>query len=126
MDLFRMFKTNKPERETVKQADFGMNQYQAMASEYAEYPKEVAGIYPVLGLASEAGEVAGKIKKVLRGDGTKIDREALISELGDVYWYLAMTAKEYGVPMHMVAINNLQKLQKRKEDGTIKGDGDVR
>ena len=86
-------------------------------------------IYPTLGLVNEAGEVAGKIKKIFRdkqGEITEVDREALKQELGDVLWYLAQIATELGVELEEVASANLVKLAGRLERGQIGGEGDDR
>ena len=86
-------------------------------------------VYPTLGLANEAGEVAGKIKKIFRDKGGQIseaDRQALKSELGDVLWYLAQICTELDLTLAEVAEANLDKLFSRLERGTIRGEGDVR
>ena len=86
-------------------------------------------VYPTLGLANEAGEVAGKIKKIFRDKGGVIgdaDRDALKGELGDVLWYLAQICTELGLSLDEVAAANLEKLASRQERGTIQGDGDTR
>jgi NTP pyrophosphatase (non-canonical NTP hydrolase) len=80
-------------------------------------------------LANEAGEVAGKIKKLFRDKGGRItaaDRESLKMELGDVLWYLAQICTELDLDLGEVAAANLEKLLSRKERGTIGGDGDQR
>ena len=86
-------------------------------------------VYPTLGLANEAGEVAGKIKKIFRDKGGKIseeDREALKYELGDVLWYLTQICTELDLTLQEVAAANLEKLFSRLERGQIHGDGDTR
>lgn len=86
-------------------------------------------VYPTLGLVNEAGEVAGKVKKIFRdknGEISEQDREALKQELGDVLWYLAQIATEIGVGLDEVASANLSKLFDRLERGKIRGDGDTR
>jgi NTP pyrophosphatase (non-canonical NTP hydrolase) len=86
-------------------------------------------VYPTLGLINEAGEVAGKIKKIFRDKGGKIsetDREALKYELGDVLWYLTQICTELDLTLEEVASANLEKLFSRLERGTIRGDGDNR
>ena len=86
-------------------------------------------VYPTLGLANEAGEVAGKIKKLFRDKGGRItdaDRESLKMELGDVLWYLAQICTELDLDLGEVAHANLEKLFSRKARGTIGGDGDRR
>lgn len=86
-------------------------------------------VYPTLGLANEAGEVAGKIKKIFRDRGgviTDADRDALVLELGDVLWYMAQICTELGVTLDDVAAANLAKLSARAQRGTIRGEGDHR
>ncbi len=109
-----------------------LNEYQKKALVTALYKKEHKIIYPALGLGNEAGEVQGKIKKWLRGDdgenGAMSDerKTALKGELGDVLWYLAVLASDLGLSLGEIAQDNVDKLESRKERGTIKGDGDVR
>jgi len=98
--------------------------YENLASQTAIFPKEKALEYLALGLTSEAGEVAGKVKKLIR-DG-KGDKKAIASEIGDVLWYCAMMAKEVGVPLNTIMQENLRKLHSRKERGTLSGSGDER
>lgn len=103
--------------------------YQRAAQRTAQYPKELGLYYTALGLASEAGEFAGKVKKVMRdsnGEVTKEMKEALVAELGDCAWYVAMAAKELGAPLSRVARLNLEKLASRKKRGVIGGSGDAR
>jgi NTP pyrophosphatase (non-canonical NTP hydrolase) len=86
-------------------------------------------VYPTLGLANEAGEVAGKIKKIFRDRAGVIsdeDRQALKYELGDVLWYLTQICTELNLTLEEVAAANLEKLFSRLERGQIRGDGDHR
>lgn len=86
-------------------------------------------VYPTLGLANEAGEVAGKVKKIFRDKGGRIseqDREALKHELGDVLWYLAQICTELDLTLQEVAEANIEKLFSRLERNQIRGDGDKR
>jgi NTP pyrophosphatase (non-canonical NTP hydrolase) len=105
-------------------------EYQHRARATARYP--VIGhpvIYPALGLTNEAGEVAGKIKKIFRDKDGVIDQGdvlALRSELGDVLWYLAQVATELGLSLDEIAAHNIGKLQDRLSRGKIHGDGDER
>lgn len=101
-----------------------MNEYQTQAATTAIYPASVQVLYPTLGLAGEAGEVANKVKKIVR-DG-KLDKEAIGSEIGDCLWYIAAICKDLGLKMEDVAQANLDKLQKRQEKGTLSGSGDKR
>ena len=103
-----------------------LNQYQKQAEKTKSFPEKYAIIYPALGLAEEAGEVAGKVKKWLRGDTEVLNIEATKKEMGDVLWYLASLATDLGITLEDIALTNIQKLQDRKKAGTIKGDGDNR
>ena len=104
--------------------------YQTKSRLTAKYPAiGHAVIYPTLGLTNEAGEVAGKIKKIFRdkyGLISEADREALKSELGDVLWYLSQVATELGLSLDEIAEHNLRKLLDRQARGKIQGDGDDR
>lgn len=104
--------------------------YQQKARATAKYPVIGHGvIYPTLGLTNEAGEVAGKIKKIFRDkDGAigEAEREALKSELGDVLWYIAQVCTELDISLDEVAEVNIAKLLDRQARGKIQGDGDNR
>ena len=104
--------------------------YQQKAKATAKYPVIGHGvIYPTLGLTNEAGEVAGKIKKVFRDkDGiiSEETRDALKAELGDVLWYLAQVATELNLSLDEIAEYNIAKLLDRQARGKIQGDGDNR
>jgi NTP pyrophosphatase (non-canonical NTP hydrolase) len=115
-DIDHFAEWNKPEMD--------MGQYQAQAAETAIYKTEHAIIYPALGLAAEAGEVANKVKKILR-DG-KFDRAAIADEVGDCLWYIAALCRDLNVEMADLAKDNLEKLRSRKERGTLQGSGDKR
>jgi NTP pyrophosphatase (non-canonical NTP hydrolase) len=106
-----------------------LNDYQRAARRTAIYPDHHRVLYPALGLASEAGEVAGKIKKVLRDQGGDFGRapiEALKDELGDVLWYVAALAGDLGLSLEAIAAANLDKLALRQERGRLGGGGDRR
>jgi len=110
----------------VMTADF----YEMKAGQTAIFPEHKALEYLALGLTSEAGEVAGKVKKLIR-DGADIEdyelkKIAIASEVGDVLWYCAMLAKEVGVPLNDIMKENLKKLHGRKVRGTLHGSGDNR
>jgi len=86
-------------------------------------------VYPALGLVNEAGEVAGKVKKILRDRQGRVsddDREALARELGDVLWYLSEMCTRLGIRLEDVAAGNIAKLADRAARGVISGDGDQR
>jgi NTP pyrophosphatase (non-canonical NTP hydrolase) len=105
-------------------ADMTLNAYQNTAAKTAIYKAEHQVIYPALGLAAEAGEVANKVKKILR-DGT-FDRHAIADEVGDCLWYIAALCRDLNVDMGAVAQMNLDKLQDRQKRGKLSGSGDKR
>lgn len=83
----------------------------------------------LLGLAGEAGEVADKVKKILRDkDGQLDDRDAveITKEMGDVLWYLNALSIYLGSSLEDVAQYNLQKVLSRKARNKISGSGDNR
>lgn len=83
----------------------------------------------VLGINGEAGEVAEKVKKIIRDKNGVIsqqDKEELAKEIGDVLWYLAVFAHDLGFQLDDIAGKNLEKLQSRKARGVLGGAGDNR
>src|SRR5210317_169094 len=106
-----------------------LDMYQQVAKTTAIYPREQAIIYPTLGLTGEAGEVANKVKKIIR-DGSNSKDEKLVSEIkaeiGDCLWYIAVLANDFDIKLSDIASANIEKLEKRKEKGTIHGSGDNR
>ncbi len=102
-------------------------EYQIKSRETAVY--NMVTIYPTLGLCGEVGEFANKIKKVYRdfnGHVTKEMYDSLLSELGDVLWYVANCATDLGMDLNSIAEMNIKKLEKRKMDNTLHGEGDKR
>lgn len=85
--------------------------------------------YRTLGLASEAGEVADKIKKIIRDKAGKIgevEKAEIAKELGDVLWYLQALSHWLDIPFSHIAHGNLEKLSSRRIRGKIGGSGDDR
>lgn len=107
-----------------------LRDYQADSRRTAAYPGAGENIvYPTLGLAGEAGEVAEKVKKLIRDDGGVLSderRAALAGELGDVLWYVAQVATEAGLELEAIARANLDKLASRQQRGVLSGSGDER
>ena len=105
--------------------------YQKLAHEFADYSgvREGKWTYPVMGLAEEAGEVAGKFAKAIRDDGEIITperKEAVIKELGDVLWMVAEIATQLDVSLAYIMASNIEKLESRKRRNVIHGEGDNR
>ena len=108
-----------------------LDEYQAKAAATSimETGDERMIIYTALGLNGEAGEVADKVKKILRdqdGDFNKLDKTEITKELGDVLWSVAMFAKSIGISLDDVAAANVEKLTSRKQRGVLGGLGDNR
>ena len=106
-----------------------LDMYQKVALTTAIYPREQAIIYPTLGLTGEAGEVANKVKKIIR-DGSNKNDDNLVSEIkseiGDCLWYIAVLANDFDIKLSDIASTNLEKLANRKKNNTIHGSGDTR
>ena len=104
--------------------------YQKKARLTAQYPNLGSNnIYPTLGLVGEAGEVAEKVKKVIRDKKGIFDEESkkgIKKELGDVLWYLSNLCDEFNFSLEEVALLNLEKLKLRASKGKISGSGDNR
>lgn len=100
--------------------------YQAAAHETAVYPEDRALEYVALGLAGEAGEVANKIKKLIRDGDDQGKRDTIAKELGDVLWYVSELATVLGADLNEVAQCNISKLHDRKFRGKLHGSGDDR
>ena len=104
--------------------------YQKKSRKTALYPNRGKNfVYPTLGLAGEAGEVAEKIKKVIRDKNSVVSEETKIEiakELGDVLWYVTQIAAELGLSLDSIADSNIKKLYSRFDRGALGGDGDNR
>lgn len=101
-----------------------LNDYQAEAMSF-RLPSATPD-YALFNLSGEVGELHSLIAKVIR-DGAKFDFELQVKkELGDVLWCLAAVAMDYGYTLEDVAQSNINKLSKRKQEGTITGSGDNR
>ena len=106
-----------------------LNEYQQHALETAIYPEESRIIYPTLGLTGESGEVADKVKKVIRDAGNKFTEEKkceIMKEIGDVLWYCAALSHDLGFDLETVAQTNVDKLHSRMVRDEIHGNGDNR
>ena len=106
-----------------------LDDYQDNAKKTAIYAPEHKILYPALGLAGEAGEVANKVNKIMRDGVPKVPsawKHQLASEIGDVLWYCAVLASDLNVSLGTIAAQNIEKLERRKRTGTLQGSGDKR
>lgn len=104
-----------------------LNEYQQKALETAIYPQPI--IYPALGMCGEAGEVADKVKKVLRDNNSEFTDEKkleIAKEIGDVLWYCATLSNDIGFSLEEIAVMNYEKLHSRQLRGMLHGSGDNR
>ena len=126
--LEKEFGTRTNETHKYKRVS-DLDMYQKVAKTTAIYPREQAIIYPTLGLTGEAGEVANKVKKIIR-DGSNSKDERLVqdisAEIGDCLWYIAVLASDFNIKLSDIASTNLEKLANRKKNNTIHGSGDTR
>jgi NTP pyrophosphatase (non-canonical NTP hydrolase) len=86
-------------------------------------------LYYVLGIAGESGELSEKIKKLFRDKNGVIDsefNELIIKEMGDVQWYMARLCDAFDIEFETIFVENIKKLQSRKERNKLQGDGDER
>jgi NTP pyrophosphatase (non-canonical NTP hydrolase) len=145
------FRTEQPpeaEPEQLEQSLYRpevveIDSYQRWTISTARYPGSgertpEAIVYVALGLTGESGEVAEKVKKTLRGDKSVegppgihnaallVGDQGLLSEMGDVLYYLSRLAAETGFTMSQVMEASVKKLEDRKLRGKIHGDGDKR
>tara|TARA_B100000085_G_C18324147_1_gene423481 strand:+ start:279 stop:626 length:348 start_codon:yes stop_codon:yes gene_type:complete len=115
----------------MKNKGMTFEEYSKTAKITAQYPKDKGLVYLAFGLASEAGEVLGKLKKLIR-DHENFDKAleenkySVADELGDVLWYLSQLARELEVPLCEVAQRNNEKLLDRLARNAIMGSGDER
>lgn len=112
--------------------EMALNEYQHKAVATSIYPGKgtfIGVVYTALKLNGEAGEVAEKVGKIIRDEGsilTDVRKAELKLELGDVLWYIANQASELGFSLEEIARANMDKLASRKARGTLSGSGDNR
>lgn len=104
--------------------------YQKWTDTTAIYP-EIGKkfIYPILGLSGECGELSEKVKKIMRDKEGQPDESDIVlikRELGDIMWCIARVATEFGLSLTDVVVENINKLESRKERGKLQGSGDNR
>ena len=105
------------------------NSYQISSAKSAIYDDKYKISYPALGLAGEAGEVANKVKKLMRDGVANMPptwRDDIASEIGDVLWYCAALATDLNLSLGTIAGLKQAKLSDRMDNNTIGGSGDKR
>ena len=117
-------------QDKLKNKNMDFNEYQKKSRETAIYPKKGKNfVYPVLGLVGESGEVAEKIKKVLRDNNGIVgekQKQGIKKELGDVLWFIAQIATELDLSLNEIASFNIRKLKSRQKRNKLHGGGDNR
>lgn len=105
-------------------------EYQKRSRKTAIYPNLGTNyIYPVLGLSGEVGEVAEKVKKLIRDKNGIVDpgfKTEITKELGDVLWYVSNLGVEFGIDLEEIVQVNLDKLSSRMKRNQLRGSGDNR
>jgi NTP pyrophosphatase (non-canonical NTP hydrolase) len=105
-------------------------EYQQLSRKTAIYPNiDNNFIYPTLGLVGESGEIAEKVKKILRDNQGVVSNETkneIAKELGDVLWYVSQLATELKINLEDIAKLNIDKLNSRQQRGALQGSGDNR
>lgn len=106
-----------------------INDYQKLALRTAR-PKTADNelMHLLLGLLGESGEIAEKVKKIIRDNDSDFSQlnELFEKELGDVLWHIAVIADYFDIPLEKIAQQNIDKLADRHKRGVIGGSGDVR
>jgi NTP pyrophosphatase (non-canonical NTP hydrolase) len=129
-DSYKSIRGVSPESLTLLEdyselAEVTFGTYQEACTGTAIYDGSLAVVYPAMGLANEAGEVLGKVKKKLR-DGGDYNVADLKAEIGDVLWYMAALCTDLDIDLEDVALSNLDKLQSRMDRDVLGGSGDYR
>ena len=112
--------------------EYPFDEYQQGTNDTAEYPDAGTGSdtalnYVIVAAAGEAGEIANKWKKVLRGDRTSTEaRDSILGEVRGALWYITRICTEYGTTVAAQADQNIAELYNRKSRNVIRGDGDNR
>lgn len=107
-----------------------LNQYQQLALRTAaSKDKKNELFHLLLGLCGESGEIAEKVKKLVRdqdSDFSKLDVDDITKELGDVLWYVAVLADFFDISLGEIGQKNIDKLADRQKRNKLSGSGDRR
>jgi NTP pyrophosphatase (non-canonical NTP hydrolase) len=130
MGIYYCIESNDSHEEMGKllsDDNFSFHLYEFLASRTAVFPKNKWFDYLTVSMAAEAGEVLGKLSKVIRGDKTLEEIcSGIALECGDVIWNIANFSRCLGQTYETIHKNNLDKLFSRWMENKIKGDGDYR
>ena len=113
----------------MKLIDYSRQAITTLTNGHSVAELDASLIAQVLGLVGESGEVAEKVKKLIRDDQGKLSehaRQEILKELGDILWYVNAVAILLNSNLEEVAKNNLGKVLSRKTRGTTHGKGDNR
>ena len=88
------------------------NEYQRLCRKFDNHRQGLKQYAAAIGLASEAGEVAGEYERSWR-KGHHLHPEKVALELGDVLWNVARLADELGYPLENLLEANIAKLEAR-------------
>lgn len=113
--------------KSMKDGRLTLNEYQKKCLTTAIYPNDGQVSYLALAICGEAGELADKVKKIIRdknGNADDTDKKELALELGDVFWYTANLAKVLGFDLSEIVELNIKKIESRVKRGTLHGSGD--
>ena len=111
------------------------NEYQKKALEVKLYheqkitPQMSKLLYLQEGLTGENGELAEKLKKIVRDSACTFTPETLElvkKECADILWYLVAIIEELGFDFDSIMECSLTKIQDRIARGVLKGSGDLR
>lgn len=93
-----------------------LNEYQKQAARTRNPKVKEPILEGLMGLNGEAGEALEVLKKAMF-QGHEIDFDKIAEEIGDCLWYLSEVADAIGVPLEIIAMDNLNKLKNRYPDG---------
>ena len=106
--------------ESLPEEGYDLNAYQREALRSApmqNYHEELDMLKNgLMGLCGESGECMDALKKATY-QGHELNREKIAEELGDVLWYVAISAQGLGYSLQDIAIMNNQKLARRYPKG---------
>ena len=99
--------------ESMTINEYQQNALRTEAGGNNTYPRILNGL---MGLNGESGEAIDILKKHLF-QGHELDKEHIAKELGDIAWYLAVSADAIGYDLETILQMNVDKLKKRYPDG---------